>query len=163
MTLRTRLLMTVAVIGLLSAAAAGAAAGIVLGDRASEPGSRTLSLVDPAFQQLIAEPALRSDGGFTGFGGLPALNGRVLRFGTVRALELDPPNPAGTVGGTLTVEADGALAEVRFIRVERFFAIGPASTALAPGDLVQLRVEGDQAVSTLLLPDDLEEGTGVEP
>ena len=95
MTLRTRLLMTVAVIGLLSAAAAGAAAGIVLGDRASEPGSRTLSLVDPAFQQLIAEPALRSDGGFTGFGGLPALNGRVLRFGTVRALELDPPNPAG--------------------------------------------------------------------
>ena len=163
MTLRTRIVTVMAVLGLLGLGAAGVFAGIVLGDRASEPGSTTLTLVDPAFQQLLAEDAVRSDGGFTGFGGLPALNGRVLRFGTVEAVALDPPSPAGTIGGSLTVAADGALAIVRFVRIERFFAIEPASQPLQPGDLVQLRVEGDQAVSTLLLPPDLEAGAGLGP
>lgn len=163
MSLRSRLLMTVAVLGLIGATAGGVVVGIVLGDRESEPGTRTLTLLDPAFQQLLAEPAFRSEGGFTGFGGLPALNGRVLRFGTVRALQLDPPSESGAIGGTLTVETDGAIAEVRFIRLERFFAITPASTALEPGDVVQVRIEGDRAVSALLLPPDLEEGAGLEP
>ncbi len=161
MTLRTRILMSMAVIGLLSAGAAGAVSGIILGDRASEPGTTTLSLLDPAFQQLLAEPAYRSAGGFTGFGGMPALGGRVLRFGTVRGLELDPPTGSGTIGGTLTVEADGAVATVRFVRAERFFSIGPAVEPLQPGDLVQLRIEGQQAVGSLRLPPDLEEGAGV--
>ncbi len=163
MILRTRILLTLAVLGLLGAGGAGVFVGIILGDRNSEPGTTTLRIVDPAFEQLIAEPAIRSAGGFTGFGGLPALNGRVLRFGTVESIELDPPSPTGTVGGTLTVTADGATATVRFIRVERLFTITPATEPLAPGDLVQLNIEGDRAVGTLRLPTDLEAGAGVVP
>ncbi len=156
-----RVISTTAAIGLVLAALAGGAAGVYLGSEVSEQDTRVLSIVDPEFQQLVPEAAIRSTGGFTGFGGLPALGGRVLRFGTVEAVELDDPGEDGAIRGTITIAGNGATTTVRFVRVERLFSIDAAGAGLQVGDLVQLRIEDDRAISVLRLPPDIEAGAGV--
>ncbi len=91
----------VMVFALLAAVAgAGAFLGSTVASNLTEPGERVVLLEDPqGFAQTPAW-AKRSAGGFTGFGGLPALPGVVLHSGTISE---------SSDGGRRTAASDFAL------------------------------------------------------
>ena len=91
----------------------GARLGIALAERFTAPETVELLFVDPL--QLAGTPdfALRSAGGFTGFGGPPALGGAVLRTGPVSAPQAGPlaiEGPSSAVPGPYPSPAPPRLA-----------------------------------------------------
>ena len=141
----------VAIAALLAAGLAGAVVGIRAGEWASEPDVEQLVIADPSFLGGTPADALRSAGGFTGFGGLPALPGDVLRAGTV--VEAD--------GGLLVVAAEGSATAIQYSAPARLFRIGPLARALGAGDLVVVRLEDGEPTGVLLVPSGIEEGLGL--
>jgi hypothetical protein len=149
MTLRARL-QTLAVVGVvLLASAGGGWLGIRLGHAASEPDIEHVEVVAP--EVLAGPPAdvARSPGGFTGFGGAPALRGEIQRSGTVQRAD----------AGAVVVGTAESNVTVRYTSPERLFRIVPAGTPLRAGDLVQVRVKDGAALSLLRLPANLEQGS----
>ena len=139
MSLASRARGPLAVVLLLAIAAGGASLGIKLAERATAPGTVELVFIDP--RQLTGAPdfALRSAGGFTGFGGTPALGGDVLRIGVVSESEQ----------GRLVIEGPGSLATVTYSSPDRLFAIGLAVEPLLVGDLVLVRLVDDRVAGIL--------------
>ena len=140
---------------LVAAGLAGAVLGMVAGERASESEVELLVLPEPALLAETPPAALRSAGGFTGFGGLPALPGDVLRAGTVTEAAAEA---AGA--GALVVEAGGSAAQIRFSSPARLFRIAALQGALGAGDVVLVRFVDGAPEAVLRVPPDLEEGAG---
>lgn len=148
MTLRTRVKAAIWTVAVVLAGAGGGLLGMRLGDAASAPRVERVTVVAP---DLFAGPpadAARSAGGFTGFGGPPAIRGEVQRSGAVQRTE----------SGALVIGSADSSVTVRYTSPERLFRIVPAGAPVRAGDLVQVRVEGDRAMSILRLPPGLEQG-----
>jgi len=121
--------------------------GMSLGERASQPETRVLSLDRPS-TVAPREAGVRSAAGFSGFEA-GALGGAVSRSGAASA----------SGDGQLVVESASARAEVQYSNASRFFAIGAASRAPQAGDIVVVRVSADGAAeAVLLVPGDIREG-----
>ncbi|MCB9484015.1 MAG: hypothetical protein H6675_08400 [Dehalococcoidia bacterium] len=134
-------------VALLAVAVGGFFAGSKLADRASEPGTRTLTLDRPS-AAAPRDVALRSAGGFTGFEE-GALGGQVTRSGATADVE----------DAAFAVEGGGARLQLRVTSPARLYRIAPASTPLAIGDVVVIRVDADGAAEAVLrVPADLREG-----
>ena len=148
MRLRARIEAVAITLVVLLAGAGGGVLGIRLGDAASAPEVRRVAFVAP--ETLVGPPrdAARSAGGFTGFGGPPAIRGEVQRSGTVQGVE----------AGAVVIGSAESSVTVRYTSPERLFRIAPASAPLRAGDLVQVRVEDGRAVAVLRLPPGLEQG-----
>ncbi len=139
---------TIAAIG--ASALGGLSLGRWAGARASEPTVVQLVIEDPA---LSAAPAIEgwiSDGGFTGFGGLPALPGEVWR--RARVIESEP--------GRLVIDAEGTTTAISFRQPLRLFEIAPLD-AVEAGDIAVLRFIDGVVRAVLVVPPDLEQGSGV--
>ena len=149
MSLQSALTVAVSAASLLAAVLAGAVAGVALGERGSAPATEVLTLTAPEAEASTG-PALRSGAGFTGFGGLPALPGEVVRTGTV----------AEVADGELIIEAGGSRTSIRFDTPARLFALAPLDGELRAGDLVVLRLVDGEVAALLRVPPDLEEGAG---
>lgn len=118
---------------------AGFVIGMRLGAVVSEPGVAELRFVDPRVLDSVPSSTVRSAGGFTGFGGAPALTGGVLRSGQL----------AGIEPGRITVEGPSATLEVSHDGGTRLFRLAAATSDLAPGDRVVLRTESGQVAGVL--------------
>ena len=131
--------------------AATVAGGIYLGSSVAAdvtaPGLQRVLLEDPAQFTDIPPWAARSDAGFTGFGGLPALPGAVFRSGVIEAHE----------EGTLTVGSATAQTTVDYTQPLRFFLIRAAESPLAVGDAVVVRLVDGKAAGFLRLLVNIEE------
>ena len=130
-------------LALVAIALAGFIAGMRLGAAASEPGFDELRFVDPSALETTPESAARSAGGFTGFGGAPALAGDVLDAGALESLE----------PGRLRIGTGAAFLDVAYQDGTRLFRIAPASAPLAPGDRVVVRTDGDRVTGVLRVTD----------
>lgn len=147
-TVRTRLQAAAVAVAVVLVGAGGGLLGLQLGDAASAPDVERVSVLAP--DAVAGPPAdvARSPGGFTGFGGPPALRGEVQRSAPVLSEE----------AGALVVGTAESSVTVRFSSPARRFRIVPAGVPLRPGDLVQVRVQDGRAVGVLRLPPGLEEG-----
>jgi hypothetical protein len=143
-----RLITFISIACVVAAAAAGGLLGVVLGERASEPGTATLALQDPALTPDDG-PVLRSPGGFTGFEGAPALSGRVFRTGTFKSLD----------GDAAQVISGGAILDLEFATPDRLLTLAAIDGQLVPGDIVVVRYEGDTPAGILRVPGDLRRTT----
>lgn len=145
---RTALLLA----ALALAGAGGALFGVRLGERATEPGMDVVTIEAPERAAGTPAVALRSAGGFTGFGGTPALPGDVLRAGIIQ--DLQP--------GAFAIGAPGSTTEVRFRTPRRLLRIRPLGSALdgeldgalATGDVVVVRLVGGVPVGVLRVAGD---------
>lgn len=139
---------------LVAAAAGGAYAGAAIARDITEPGTQLVVVADPQEFAEIPEWAERSAGGFTGFGGLPALPGKVLRSGSITESS-DGWKTAGCREWPrcrwLVVEAPSALTTIEFISTLRLFRIRPMAAPLAPGDLVLVRLVNGSPTGVLRL------------
>jgi hypothetical protein len=103
--------------------------GMRLGERASEPEVRELTFRDPLLLEDTPSYAVRSAGGFTGFGGPPVFDGDVLRSGLVEAAD----------DRSVTFADEAASLRISYSSDVLLFRIVAASTPLEPGDTVLLR------------------------
>jgi hypothetical protein len=150
-----RLIAVALLLSLVGAGAGGAWLGLRAGDFASRPGEDRLVLVAPETMAGPAEGALRSAGGFTGFGGAPALAGDVGRVGIV-----EEHSAGDGDAGELRVVGEAGEARLRYSVPARLFRIQPIDQPVVPGDVVVLRYEGDRFTGILRVPPDIEEGIG---
>ena len=144
------LVAAITIAAIAAAALGGLSLGRWAGARASEPTVVQLVIEDPA---LSAAPAIEgwiSDGGFTGFGGLPALPGEVWR--RARVIESEP--------GRLVIDSQGTTTAISFGRPLRLFEIAPLD-AVEVGDIAVLRFVDGVVQAVLVVPADLEQGSGV--
>jgi len=147
-TLRARVRAVAMALAVVLAGAGGGLFGVRLGDAASAPGVERVSVVAPDSVAGAPADAARSRGGFTGFGGPPALRGEVQRSAPVMSVD----------AGTLVVGSGDSSVTVRYSAPGRLFRIVPAGAPLQPGDLVQVRAQGGRMLGVLRLPPGLEEG-----
>lgn len=118
----------------------------MLGRHQSLPGTQTVLLSDPISIVDTPEWVIRSPGGFSGFGELPALRGIVLSSGIIIT----------NTGGQLTLESSGIRTIVEYNTPIRLFHIAPAS-APEIGDTVLVRVVDGIATGVLRSKTDLHE------
>lgn len=134
-------------VALLLIATGGFFAGVQLGERASEPGTQTLTLDRPA-DATPRDVGLRSPAGFTGFES-GALGGQVTREGVV----------AGVADGAFDVETGSARMRVSTTSPQRLYHIVAVEAPLSPGDVVVIRLDENGAAEAVLrVPADLREG-----
>ncbi len=140
----------VTITALIAAGLAGLLVGRWAGEQASEPAVELLRIADPTLLAGSGAEGWTSAAGFTGFGGLPALPGGVLRAATV--VESSP--------GRLVVAAEGSTTTIEFLTPARLFRI-EAATAPRAGDVVVVLLVDGVPRGVLLVPPDLEEGSGL--
>ena len=126
---------------LAAVAGAGAFLGSAVASDLTERGEREVVLEDPQGFAQRPPGAKRSAGGFTGFGGLPALSGVVLHSGTI----------SESSDGSLLVDAPNVRTTVDFTEPLRLFRIRPAESPLAPGDVVLVRTADGTTTGVLRL------------
>lgn len=132
----------VMVFALLAAlAGAGAFLGSAVASNLTERGEREVVLEDPQGFARTPDWATRSAGGFTGFGGLPALPGVVLHSGTI----------SESRDGSLFIDAPNVRTTVDFTDPLRLFRIRPTESPLAPGDVVLVRTADGTTTGVLRL------------
>jgi hypothetical protein len=153
MRLRERFILLASLVLVVAAGAGGGLLGLRLGEAASAPAQRRLTVADPDGAVLDEAAAGRSAGGFTGFGGRPALRGEVLRTGEIKAASSGAIDLASTESG----------ATVRYTTPERLFRIAALSGPLRPGDLVQVLVRDGAVTGVLRLPAGLDAGINRGP
>lgn len=137
----------VVIVAVLLITVGGFFAGMQFGERGSEPGSRTLTLDRPSATEP-RDVALRSAAGFTGFEE-GALGGAVTRSGVAET----------GADGVLAVQTQSAAMQVRMTSPARLYRIVSAETALAPGEVVVVRLDEDGVAEAVLrVPSDLREG-----
>jgi hypothetical protein len=137
---------------LAAAIVAGAYLGSSVAADATAPGLNRVQLQDPAQFTDVPAWAGRSDAGFTGFGGLPALPGLVFRSGVVGALG----------EGVLVIDSADAQTTIDYTDPLRLFQIRTATSPLAVGDSVLVRVVDGKAVGFLRLLVNIEAIEGLE-
>lgn len=143
------LVTAVTVAALVAAALAGLVLGRWVGERASAPAVIELVIQDPALAAADADEGWTTRGGFTGFGGLPALPGEVWRAAHVVASE----------PGRLVITSGGATTTIDYRAPSRLFEIAPVE-GVGVGDIVVVRVVDGVAAAVLIVPPDVEEGGG---
>ncbi|MYD64797.1 MAG: hypothetical protein F4X26_02175 [Chloroflexi bacterium] len=143
------LVAAVTVAALVAAALAGLVLGRWAGERASAPTVVELVIEDPALAAADADEGWTTPGGFTGFGGLPALPGEVWRAAHVVASE----------PGRLVITSGGATTTIDYRAPSRLFEIAPID-AVEAGDVVVVRIVDGVAAAVLIVPPDVEEGGG---
>lgn len=144
------LVAAVTIAALVASALGGLVLGRWAGERASEPEVIEVMIVDPALSAADADEGWLSEGGFSGFGGLPALPGEVWR--AARVVESSP--------GRLVITSDGATTTVDYRAPARLFEIAPVD-GVEVGDVVVVRLVDGVAASMLVVPPDVEEGSGL--
>ena len=152
MRLRERFIVLAGLVLVIAAGAGGSLLGMRLGEAASAPAERRVAITDPDMATIDTAVA-RSAGGFTGFGGRPALRGEVLRSGEIKS--------AGT--GSIEVASPESVSTVRYSTTERLFRIAASSAPLRAGDLVQVQVKDGAVTAALRLPPGLDEGINRGP
>jgi hypothetical protein len=130
-----------ALIAIIAATVGGALAGSTIAAGVTEQGVTTVVVQNPSQYEQVPEWAGRSKAGFTGFGGLPALPGRVFRTGVVAANE----------DGDLTVESSSATTTVSYRNPRRLFQIELAATPLVVGDVALVRYVNGRPAGVLRL------------
>lgn len=143
------LVAAVTVAALVAAALAGLVLGRWAGARASAPTVIELVIEDPALAASDADEGWTTRGGFTGFGGLPALPGEVWRAAHV--VESEP--------GRLVITSGGATTTIDYRAPSRLFEIVPGDGVEA-GDIVVVRIVDGVVAAMLIVPPDVEEGSG---
>lgn len=128
-------------VALMLALAVGGFVGARLGERASRASAEVLTVVDPESLTARSAEGLASVGGFSGFGGPPALQGEVLRHGI--ASEVAP--------GRVVVTDGTANVTVEYTQPQRLYRIARATTAPASGDAAVVTFEGTRATGVLLV------------
>ena len=144
------LVAAVTIAAITASALGGLTLGRWAGARASEPEVVQLLIEDPALADAPAIEGWISAGGFTGFGGLPALPGEVWRRAHV--VESEP--------GRLVISSEGSTTTIRFSEALRLFEIAPLDS-LEAGDIAVLRLVDGVVQAVLVVPPDLEQGSGV--
>lgn len=130
-----------ALIAIIAATVGGAYAGSTIAAGITEQGVTTVVVQNPSQYAQIPEWAGRSEAGFTGFGGLPALPGLVFRTGVVATNE----------DGELTVESASATTTVSYRNPKRLFQIQLADTPLVVGDVALVRFVNGRTAGVLRL------------
>lgn len=132
---------------LLTAVGAGSA---VIGSRLAadmtEQGTTVVTVDDPVGSDRPPDWAGRSEAGFTGFGGLPALPGVIFRSGVISRHD----------EGVITLASDASRTTVRYQEPLRLFSIRPAVEPPAVGDSVVVRLVDGRAAGVLRLLVDVE-------
>lgn len=117
--------------------------GVVVGGRlarwSTQPVTHVLEVVDPASAAAATPRGSTSPGGFTGFGGPPALHGEVLQSGTVTS----------SASGRIAIGLDGGGADITFSGTGRMYRIVPATSPIAAGDRVVVRLDGATALAVM--------------
>ena len=129
---------------------AGLFGGRWLGERVSEPDTNLVLVESPTLFSKDNADSWNSEGGFNGFGGLPALPGDVLR--ATKVVDSEP--------GRLILESEGSTLAVTFSKPIRLFEIVSASL-IGPGDVVVVRLIENVPQAVLVVPPDLEQGTNL--
>ena len=153
MRLRERFVVLAGLALVIAAGAGGALLGMRLGDAASEPSEQRLAITDPNAAVSAGEGVARSPGGFTGFGGRPALRGEVLRTGRIES----------AAAGAIEIASPESSATIRYTTPERLYRIATASNPLSAGDLVRVHVKDGAVTAALRLPPGLDEGINRGP
>lgn len=148
MRLRRRLVTFALTALVLAALASGALLGMRLGRAASAPVVRHVAISAPEGFAGPTADARRSIGGFTGFGGRPALAGDVLRGGTVET----------SSRGNIVIATAGSTLTLRTSSTERLYVITAATMPLRPGDAVQVHVRDGVVIGVLRVPPGLGQG-----
>ncbi|MDE2695677.1 MAG: hypothetical protein OXH97_04065 [Chloroflexota bacterium] len=143
------LVAAVTIAALVAAALAGLVLGRWAGERASAPTVVELAIEDPALAAADADEGWTTRGGFTGFGGLPALPGEVWRAAHV--VESEP--------GRLVITSGGATTTIDYRATSRLFEIVPGDS-IEVGDIVVVRIVDGVIAAMLVVPPDVEEGSG---
>ena len=143
------LVAAVTVAALVAAALAGLVLGRWAGEQASAPTVVELAIEDPALAAADADEGWTTRGGFTGFGGLPALPGEVWRAAHV--VESEP--------GRLVITSGGATTTIDYRATSRLFEIVPGD-GFEVGDIVVVRIVDGVIAAMLVVPPDVEEGSG---
>jgi hypothetical protein len=144
---------TVLTLILLAAVGAGSALiGSRLAADATEQGTTVVTVDDPSGSDQPPAWAGRSDAGFTGFGGLPALPGVLFRSGVISMHK----------EGVITVASDATRTTVNYREPVRLFSIRPAAEPLAVGDTVVVRLVDSRAAGVLRLLVDVEAAATAE-
>lgn len=143
------LVAAVTIAALVAAALAGLVLGRWAGERASAPTVVELVIEDPALAAADADEGWATRGGFTGFGGLPALPGEVWRAAHV--VESEP--------GRLVITSGGATTTIDYRAPSRLFEIVTIG-GVDVGDIVVVRIVDGVAAAVLIVPPDVEEGGG---
>ncbi|MYE32233.1 MAG: hypothetical protein F4X80_06205, partial [Chloroflexi bacterium] len=133
------LVAAVTIAALVAAALAGLVLGRWAGERASAPTVVELVIEDPALAAADADEGWTTRGGFTGFGGLPALPGEVWRAAHV--VESEP--------GRLVVTSGGATTTIDYRATSRLFEIVPGDS-IEVGDIVVVRMVGGVIAAMLV-------------
>lgn len=141
MKLPPRVASALLLIALVAAAPSGFYAGARIARTVTAPETELVAIGDPALATAIPDWAQRSAGGFTGFGGLPALPGDVLRSGTVTE----------TSEGMLVVTGPDSETVITYSEPLRLYRIRPAAGALRSGDAVVVRLVGGTVTGVLRL------------
>ena len=137
----SRVSAVLALIAITAAAVGGAYAGSTIAGGVTEQGVTNVVVQNPSQYEQIPEWAGRSEAGFTGFGGLPALPGRVFRTGVVATNE----------DGELTVESSSATTTVSYRNPKRLYQIALADTPLIVGDVALVRLVNGRTTGVLRL------------
>ena len=143
------LVAAVTIAALVASALGGLVLGRWAGERASAPAVIEVVIEDPALSAADASEGWTTRGGFTGFGGLPALPGEVWR--AARVVESSP--------GRLVITSDEATTTIDFRSPSRLFEIISAD-GIEVGDLVVVRLVDGVVAAMLVVPPDVEEGSG---
>ena len=117
----------------------GVAFGARLGEAASRPRVEEIRVADPTGLAPTSGIDSRSPGGFSGFGGPPALEGEVLRRGT----------STGVRAGAFAIVDGTATTSLEFTQPSRLYRLAPSSAPLAVGENVVVRHEDGRAVAVL--------------
>jgi len=117
----------------------GVALGVRLGKAASRPGVEEIRVADPGGLAANAGNEALSAGGFSGFGGPPALEGEVLRRGTATEVS----------AGGLGLLDGAATSRIEFTQPLRLYQVTPSSAELVAGDSVVVKIADGRALAVL--------------
>ena len=140
------------VLGILAAGLGGGYLGVRVADEVTEPGVQRVVVEDPALSRAEPASALRSAGGFTGFGGGAGLGGLVVRTGAIEARADDDAQ--------FVISGSGSRSTIRYSASPSLFRIAPLVGTLQPGEVVVVRTEDGVVTGVLRVPADLHEGGG---
>ena len=120
--------------------------GYVMAVDDGKPTNRLIEIQDPRTALSNLEPFV-SDGGYSGFEGLPALTGKIYRSGVVSDSTIN----------SFSVMSGESKFDVSFSESPRVFEIKSSAQRPVVGDLIMLRFSANnELTSILILPNDLQ-------
>ena len=143
------LVAAVTIAALAASALAGLALGRWAGERASQP---------TVIEVLIEDPALAAPDA-AGAGRRRAASRASAASPRCRAASGARPASSSPSPGRLVIASDGATTAIDYRAPSRLFEIAPVE-GVEPGDVVVVRLVGGAVTAMLIVPPDVEEGSG---